>query len=80
MSMKGREIDNNDYVIINPLIKMDVDKKMDVKKYNRIYHREYYRRFLSVKVMCPLCGCSITKEKLQSPSEIKQVHAFERNI
>ena len=65
MSLKNREIDNNGYVIIEPLIKVNVDKKMDIKKYNRIYHREYYKRFLSVKVQCEFCGCNITKDKIK---------------
>ena len=65
MSVKNREIDENGYVIIEPLIQVDVDKKADLKKYNRYYHREYYKKFLSVKVECPLCGCSITKEKFK---------------
>ena len=65
MSLKNREIDNDGYVIIEPLIKVNVDKKTDVKKYNRIYHREYYKRFLSVKVQCEFCGCNITKDKIK---------------
>ena len=59
-----REIDNDGYVIIEPLIKMDIDKKADVKKYNRVYHREYYRKILSVKIECEHCGCSVSKQKL----------------
>ena len=43
---------------------MDIDKKADVKKYNRVYHREYYRKVLCAKVECELCGCSITKQKI----------------
>ena len=45
MSVKGREIDENGYVIIEPLIQVDIDKKADLKKYNRYYHREYYKKF-----------------------------------
>ena len=59
-----REIDNDGYVIIEPPIKMDIDKKADVKKYNRVYHREYYRKILSVKVECEYCGCSASKQKM----------------
>ena len=40
MSVKNREIDENGYVIIEPLIQVDIDKKADLKKYNRYYHRE----------------------------------------
>ena len=53
MSVKNREIDENGYVIIEPLIQVDIDKKADLKTYNRYYHREY-KKFLSVKVECPL--------------------------
>ena len=74
MSLKNREIDENGYVIIEPLIQMDIDKKTDVKKYNRTYHREYYRRFLSVKVPCELCGCMITKEKLKIHQQSNKCH------
>ena len=65
MSLRGREIDNDGYVIIEPLIQTGLDKKVDVKKYNRVYHREYYKRFMSVKVACEFCGCSITKDKVK---------------
>ena len=59
-----REIDNDGYVIIEPIIKMDIDKRVDVKKYNRVYHREYYRKILSVKIECEHCGCSVSKQKI----------------
>ena len=62
---RNREIDSEGYVIIEPLIQTGLDKKTDVKKYNRVYHREYYRRFMSVRVPCELCGCSVTKEKVK---------------
>ena len=65
MSFQDREVDENGYVIIEPLIPMKIDKKTDLAKYNRVYHREYYRKFLSVKVSCEYCGCNITKEKLK---------------
>ena len=65
MSFQGREIDENGYVIFEPLIPMNNDKKTDIAKYNRVYHREYYRKFLSVKVSCEYCGRNITKEKLK---------------
>jgi hypothetical protein len=65
MSVKNREIDENGYVIIEPLTQLNIDKKADLKTYNRYYHREYYKKFLSVKVEWPLCGCSITKEKFK---------------
>ena len=74
MSVKGREIDENGYVIIEPMIQLDIDKKADVKKYNRYYHREYYRRFLCVKVECPLCGCSVTKEKFKRHQQSSRCH------
>ena len=80
MSVKGREIDENGYVIIEPLIQVDIDKKADLKKYNRYYHREYYKKFLSVKVECPLCGCSTTKRKVQETPAIKQVYQIESNL
>ena len=60
----NREIDENGYVIIEPIIKMDIDKKEDLKKYNMVYHREYYRKILRVKVECEFCGCSVSKQKL----------------
>ena len=44
-TIQDREIDNDGYVITEPLIKMDIDKKADVKKYNRVYHREFTERF-----------------------------------
>ena len=59
-----REIDEDGYVIIEPIIKMDIDKKADSKKYNRVYHREYYRKILSVKIECEHCGCSVSKQKI----------------
>ena len=31
MSVKNREIDENGYVIIEPLIQVDIDKKADLK-------------------------------------------------
>ena len=62
-TIQDREIDTDGYVITEPLIKMDIDKKADVKKYNRVYHREYYRKILCVKVECQLCGCSVSKKK-----------------
>ena len=74
MSLKDREIDENGYVVIEPLIQMNVDKKMDEKKYNRIYHREYYKRFLSVKVQCEFCGCSIVKEKMKVHHKSTKCH------
>ena len=64
MTIADREIDEDGYVIIEPIIRMDIDKKADTKKYNRVYHREYYRKILSVKVECELCGCSVSKQKL----------------
>ena len=74
MSVKNREIDENGYVIIEPLIQIDIDKKTDLNKYNRYYHREYYKKFLSVKVECPLCGCSITKEKFKRHQQSSKCH------
>ena len=79
MSVKNREIDDNGYVIIEPLIQVDIDKKTDLKKYNRYYHREYYKKFLSVKVECPLCGCSI-KRKVQETPAIQQVYQNESKL
>ena len=69
-----REIDNDGYVITEPLIKMDIDKKADVKKYNRVYHREYYRKILSVKVECELCGCSVAKQKIGVHQKSSKCH------
>ena len=40
MSLKDREIDENGFAIIEPLLQMDVDTKKDEKKYSKIYHRE----------------------------------------
>ena len=77
---QNREIDENGYVIIEPLIQVDIDKKADLKTYNRYYHREYYKKCLSVKVECPLCGCSITKRKVQETSAIQQVYQIESKL
>lgn len=67
MSVKNRQIDENGYVIIEPLIQIDMENKNEnLTKYNRLYHREYYRKFLCVKVCCELCGSKITKEKLKT--------------
>ena len=74
MSVKGREIDENGYVIIEPLIQIDIDKNTDLNKYNRYYHREYYKKFLSLKVECPLCGCSIRKEKIKRHQQSSKCH------
>lgn len=65
MSLLNREIDENGYVIIKPLIEIDVDKKEDLKKYNRLYHREYYKKVLSAKTPCELCGSIVSKEKMK---------------
>ena len=70
----NREIDENGYVIIDPIIKMDIDKKEDLKKYNRLYHREYYRKVLSSKVECEFCGCSVTKEKMKIHQKSNKCH------
>ena len=53
---------------------MDIDKKEDLKKYYRVYHREYYRKVLSVKVECNLCGCSVTKEKMNTHQKSNKCH------
>ena len=42
MSLKDREIDENGFAIIEPLLQMDVDTKKDEKKYSKIYHRELF--------------------------------------
>ena len=60
----AKKTDENGYIIIEPIIKIDLDKDEDPKKYTRFYNREYYRKFLSTKVECSLCGCSASKEKL----------------
>ena len=60
-----REIDENSFAIIEPLIQMDVDTKKDEKIYSKIYHREYYRSFLSVNIQCEFCGCSIVKQEMK---------------
>ena len=73
-TIQDREIDNDGYVITEPLIKMDIDKKADVKKYNRVYHREYYRKILSVKAECELCGCSVAKQKLSTHRKSQKCH------
>ena len=70
----NREIDENGYVIIDPIIKMDIDKKEDLKKYNRMYHREYYRKVLSSKVECEFCGCSVSKQKLYIHKRTPKCH------
>ena len=36
MSVKNREIDENGYVIIEPLIQVDTDKKADLKKIQQV--------------------------------------------
>ena len=75
MSLKDRKIDENGYVIIEPLIQVDMVNKNDyLKKYNRLYHREYYRKFLCVKVCCELCGSHITKEKLKIHQQSNKCH------
>ena len=79
MSTMDREIDEDGYVIIEPIIKMDIDKKADTKKYNRVYHREYYRKILSVKVECQLCGCSVSKQKLSVHHKSKCQRLREQN-
>ena len=42
MSLKDREIDENGFAIIEPLLQMDVDTKKDEKKYSKIYHSELF--------------------------------------
>ena len=37
MSLKDREIDENGFAIIEPLLQMDVDTKKDEKKYSKRY-------------------------------------------
>ena len=75
MSLNNRKIDEIGYVIIEPLIHVDMENKnADVRKYNRLYHREYYRKFLCVKVCCELCGCSVTKEKLKIHQQSNKCH------
>ena len=71
MTTIEREIDEDGYVIIEPLIEMDIGKKADVKTYNGVYHREYYRKILCVKVECQLCGCSVSKKNGRSSKIIK---------
>ena len=65
MSLLNREIDENGYVVIRPMIEIDVDKKEDLKKYNRLFHREYYKKILSAKIQCPLCGSTVGKDKMK---------------
>ena len=45
MSVKNREIDENGYVIIEPLIQVDIDKKADLKTYNRFTTGNAIRNF-----------------------------------
>ena len=58
---REREINEDGYVIIEPLIKMDIDKKADTKKYTRV-ERGYCRKIVSVEVEYELCGCSVSKQ------------------
>ena len=74
MSLKDREIDENGFTIIERLLQMDVDTKKDEKKYSKIYHREYCRSFLSVKIQCEFCGCSIVKEKMKVHDKSNKCH------
>ena len=60
--------------IIEPLIQMDVYTKKDEKNYSKIYHREYYRSLLSVKIQCEFCGCSIVKEKMKVHDKSNKCH------
>ena len=46
MCLKDREIDENGFAIIEPLLQMDVDKEKDEKNTTG-YHREYCMIFLS---------------------------------
>ena len=67
MSLKDREIDENGFPIIEPLVQMDVDTKKDEKIYSKIYHREYYRSFLSDKIQCEFCVVvALSRRKLKS--------------
>ena len=66
MAFGNTGIDENGYVILNPLIQINLEKKADVSKYNRVYHREYYRKVLSVKAQCPHSGSMVTKDKLNN--------------
>ena len=74
MSLKYREIDENGFAIIEPLIQMDVDTKKDEKKYSKIYHREYCKSFLSVKIHCEFFSCSIVKEKMKVHHKSNKCH------
>ena len=74
MSLKDRELDENGFAIIEPLIQMDVDMKKDEKKCSRIYHREYYTSFLSVKIQCEFCSCRIVKEKMKVHHKSNKCH------
>ena len=46
MKVLGEEIDENDsdYIVRQPIVEMNVVKKDELKKYNRLYHREYYKK------------------------------------
>ena len=49
MSLKNREIDNNGYVIIEPLIKVNVDQKNGYQKIKQNISQRILRKILKCK-------------------------------
>ena len=81
MKVLGEEIDEivSDYVVKQPIVEMNIIKKDELKKYNRIYHREYYKKVLSAKIECPLCGSIVGKEKMKVHQKTMKCRNLQNN-
>ena len=75
MSLKDREIDENGFATIEPLIQMDVDTKGWEKIQQDIW-QGILQELLSVKIQCEFCGCSIVKEEMKVHHKSNKCHGL----
>ena len=81
MTVLGEEIDESDshYVVKQPIVEMNIVKNDEFKTYNRLYHREYYKKVLSAKIECPLCGSVVGKEKMKVHQKTMKCRNLQNN-
>ena len=78
MRVKNREIDENRYVIIEPLIQVDIDKKADLKNTTDITTGNTTRSFWVSRLNAPFVGVALQKKSSRDTSNPAGVLSWEK--
>ena len=80
MSVKNREIDENGYVIIEPLIQVDIDKNLTWKNTTGITTGNTIRNFWVSKLNVPFVDVALQKKSSRDTSSPASVSDWEQVI